>query len=155
MQRYVQVQAQLAQEAVAPLAPILNDFAKSQAVEAVGSKFSDFRNFKSSPDYEAVLSDNPALANAIRYAEANATQAPDLKDMYEIAYKLNAARRIPEVVRQPAQAVQQARPTINSTATPAHPQGGRVVEVPNMATSQGRAAIIAQQQRSGVEDIRF
>ena len=154
MNRYVSIQAKLAQEQTAQFIPMLNEFSINKAVDVVGSKYSDFRTFKNSSAFQETLNDNPALKQAIQYAEANATQASDLKDMYEIAYKLNSARIIPEALRT-APAAQAVRPTTTSTATPAHPQGGRVIETPNLATNEGRAALIAQQQRAGVMDIKF
>lgn len=151
---YTKVQEKFVQDVLAPYAPIITGFARTQAVEQVANEISGFRDFVRSDEMKQTLEENPPLKQAIEIAEANPAAAGQLGDFYKMAYKLNLARKLPETVRA-QHAPTTARPTVAST-TPQPPPSTTVKQsAPALDTSEGRKSLIEQQERLGVADLRF
>jgi hypothetical protein len=151
---YTKVQEKFVNDVLAPYAPILSGFAKTQAVEAVAGEISDFRQFLRSDDMKHTLDENPSLRQAIEVAEVNPQAAGQLGEFYKMAYKLNMARKLPEAVRAQTATQTQARPTVSSATSQAPPSTVKH-ESPSFDTPEGRRAIIAEQEKRGVMELRF
>lgn len=151
---YAQVQTKFVQDVMAPYAHLITGAAKSQAEEAVSAKYSDFRQFARSDDYSRTLDENPVLRDSIAAAERDPSQVTYLQSFYDMAYKLNTARKVPEIVKAAPAVVTQARPTVTSSVPPAPPSAVRTV-APSMETSESRSALIKQFESQGIEDFRF
>jgi len=152
---YTKVQEKFVQDVLAPYAPIITGFARTQAVEQVANEISGFREFLRSDDMKQTLEENPSLKQAIEVAEANPAAAGQLGDFYKMAYKLNIARTLPDAVRTQATAPTHARPTVASTTPQAPPSNAVKQSAPNLDSPEGRKSLIEQQERLGVADLRF
>jgi hypothetical protein len=146
---YARVQAQFIQDVMAPYAPVLVTLAKNQAVESVSKSIPEFRQFIDSTDYSETLNRHPILRDAIQQTELNPSAGDQVAQLYRMTFEL--ASKKPEVVRAQAQPI--PRPTVSSTSLPSVPQGSQAA--PDMGSIEGRKAIIEQQERAGVMNLRF
>jgi hypothetical protein len=152
---YFRTQSQLVFDLLSPIAPLITDFARTKAVETVATEVKDFRTFIGSEDYTSVLSQNPALKNAIEGAEQDVRFHGELPQLYKIAYLTSQGSKVPELIRAAQQAAQtqaqqQARPTQTPSAI-APPTGAK----PDWRTSDGRKAIIKNFEDQGLGDVKF
>jgi hypothetical protein len=151
---YTRVQAQLINDVLAPYAPVLASLAKNQAVESVSARNPEIKNFLSSDDYKQTLTQFPLLRDAITASEGNPQAQSNLEQFYEMSFKLAAASKVPEVVRAEAQSTQ--RPTISSSTLPAVSSSAvSHTSMPSLNSPEGRRALIDQQERAGVMNIRM
>lgn len=145
-------QAKLVFDALAPIAPVLSDFAKEKAVSTVSSEIKDFREFYSSDNYKQALNETPELANAIAIAENNLQEQHRLAGLYKVAYRISQGLRLPEILRsqQPAPASQPVRQTTAAqTLTPTTANEAQ----PNLYTKEGRKALQSRFEASGFADM--
>lgn len=150
---YRNVQQQLINETLAPYAPLLANLAKTQAVESVSAKNPQFREFRNSTDYNETLEKFPLLAGAIAQSEGDPQAQNNLEQFYQMTFELASARKVPEVVRAQAQSI--PRPTVSSTALPSLPTTSTTSANPGLNTPEARKALIEQQERSGVLNMRM
>lgn len=159
---YFNAQAKLVFDLLQPLAGTINNAAKEQAVQAVSGEVKEFQTFRSSPEFQAVLADNPSLKNAIETSENDFRGHAQLPELYRLAYYASQGRRVPDLIKQATQAAAQAapqstqpvRPTLGqSTVTPANPQVGSTA--PDLSTSAGRKAIFEQFAAAGGNNLKF
>lgn len=152
--RYVEIQKQLVSDVISPYAPMLTGYAKQQAQEAVSAKYSDFKQFAHSEDFTRTLDENPILKNSIQMAESSPERSGDLTEFYGMAYKLNSARKLPEIVQQQA-AVNTVRPTLQSGAPQAPVASSKVAAAPSLDSPEGRAEIIRQFEARHGNNVRI
>jgi hypothetical protein len=123
--RYMQVQAKLAQEQVmqsfAPVVPMFQKFAVSQAVDSAVQKNADFRTFYGGADYAKALDANPILKAAIQNAEQTFEYQAQLPELYNLVYQVAQVQKMSELVKaqQTPSNPSPARPTTQpSNLTP-------------------------------------
>lgn len=150
---YVRVQTQLINDTLAPFAPVLANLAKNQAVESVTAKNPQFREFRNSTEYTETLEKFPLLAGAITQSEGDPQAQSNLEQFYQMTFELASARKVPEVVRAQAQSI--PRPTVSSTTLPSLPTTSTTSATPGLGSSEARKALIEQQERSGVLNMRM
>ena len=152
--KYTAIQQKFIQDTLAPIAPVIVNVAKANAVENVSSDIPDFRTFQSSSAYKETLEAMPSLKAAIETGEKYLDASSQLPELYRLAYFAGKGRQAPELVRQAAQApapTQTSRPTTSpSTMTPPPP-----APPADLRTTEGRKAIIAAAERAGVADRRW
>jgi hypothetical protein len=151
---YVRIQSQLAQEQMAPYLPLLTEFAKSKAINDLAHTNPAAREFIGSADYNKTLESYPALGEAIQFAEQNPAAGQRLGEFYSMAVALNSSLKLPEQVRSTPLVAQTIRPTVTSSASHPPPTVTYTGQ-PDMTTSEGRKAIIAEQERAGAANLRF
>ena len=147
---YLQAQAKLVFDILEPLAPVISEITKERAVQNVGKEIKDFGDFVGSESYNSVLQEQPALKEAIQLAESNYQMFSQLPGLYKLAYWASQGRRLPELLKAaqqpPATPPPPARPlTRPATAAPPVPTAA-----PDIRTPEGRKALIAQLEASGV-----
>lgn len=150
---YFQTQAKFVSDLLAPIAPIITDFAKSRAVERVSSEISEFSTFRSSDDFKVVLKDNPALAGAIQAAESDFRGHEQLPELYRLAYLAAQGRKLPEILRQQREAAakQTQAPPVRQTLAPSTQAPAAEAALPlrpdgrvDLSSREARQAIIKQ-----------
>lgn len=154
--RYAQVQQKFLLDTLAPISGIITDAAKKSAVEQIATKYSDFNTVRATPEFSAVLEENPELKEAIGLAESDYRFHSRLPGLYKIAYEAAQGRRVPELVRQQTAVVQTptpqpARPTTSPSPLPPPEPGVR----PDIRTAEGRKAMIAQMEAQGVNSWKW
>ena len=154
--KYLDVQRKFVYDALAPLTPTITTLVRAQAANNVETEIRDFRQFQQSDDYVKTLESMPMLKNAIEIAETNPTAASQLPEFYKMAYYVHKGLKLPEIVQaQRPVAAEPVRPTVTSTpVTAPATTAGRVAQ-PSLNTPEGRKAIIEQQERLGVGDLKF
>lgn len=136
--RYFAIQQQLIDErlnaTVGMYGPMLQQVARSNAVETVAQQIPEFKAFFGSEGYrQALQAAPPVLAQAIAQAEQNPGMASQLPDLYKLVYGQNQTRILSEALKKQTQSAQpqgQVRPT----AAPAHATPG--AQVTAVTTSQ-------------------
>jgi hypothetical protein len=142
-------QTQLIFDALQPLAPVMANLAKQQAVESLSSSIKDIREFLGSENYSSALKEVPDLKDAIERAEQDYTLHAKLPGLYKVAYQVSQGLRLPEILKsQPTTTTQPVRPTTAPTTLPP-PQSGAQ---PNLTGNEARKALISQMEASGVAD---
>lgn len=153
---YIKAQSKFVMDHLAPFAPTLIGLAKQQAMDTASNTFEDFKSFARSEDFGQTLGENPVLKNAISMTENDPSQSENLAQLYMMTYRLNQARKMPEILRaQPQATAAVARPTIQSSATPAPSSSSQHQAVPSLSTSEGRKALIAQFEAQGTLDRKW
>lgn len=120
-QAYLGANLQLIGEVLGPYAPLLQEAAKSRAVETMRATNPDFGEFVVGEDYSSTLAEAPVLAEAITAAEADPRLAGSLPDLYKLAYLANAGRKAPDVIQAEvakAKAEQAPVPVTQQPSTP-------------------------------------
>lgn len=144
-------QTKLIFDALAPLAPVMNSFAKQQAVQQLSAELPDAKEFIGSENYTKALDETPELKQAIAAAESDFQHHSRLPGLYKVAYRISQGLRLPEILKaqpqQPSQPVRQT--TAASTLTPTDSHSAQ----PSMRTKEGRAALRAQLEAKGVADM--
>jgi hypothetical protein len=142
-------------DAIAPYAPILVGMVKSQAIDSVQSEIPKFREFLGSDDYKTTLDSFPLLKQSIEISETYPERSGDLAQLYRLAYNTAVGKNLPKYVAQGTGTPTpvQTRPTV--TSTPAAPLPRTTTAPPSFGTSEGRKAIIEQQEANGVGNLRF
>jgi hypothetical protein len=157
---YFQAQAKLVFDLLSPLAGTINNAAKEQAVQALSTTVPEFQTFRNSPEFAAVLSENPSLKSAIETSENDFRGHAQLPELYRLAYFAAQGRRVPDLIKQATAAAaqaaptQQVRPTLgqNTVAPPSQHNTNVTLDV---STPEGRKAIIAQFEQSNGRDFKF
>ena len=133
------------------VAPMLEQLARTQALDNAGSDVQEIRTFLQSPEYKAVLEDNSSLKNAIEISEGDFKFQSELPGLYKLAYNASQGMRLPELLKaqastgtQTPQPTQQVRPT-QTAGTMSPPNTAGPVE-PDWTTSEGRQEIIRRSQ---------
>jgi len=147
---YEAVQREFIFNQLGPAVPLLVDTAKDRAVSAVDEELPGFRKFFRSPEYTQAMDKlPPVMRDAVRSAEGDIRYLPQLTDLYKSVYL--AALGLQRTSQPTAPAVPQTtpRPTMTSGMQP--PPSTPAVK-PNMATEEGRKAIIEAAERSGLLD---
>jgi hypothetical protein len=144
-------QTKLVYDALAPLAPVLGQLARNQAVESLQGEIADIREFVSGTNYQKALDETPSLKAAIQQAELDSQHYGRLPELYKVAYRVSQGMRLPEILKaQPAApASQTVRPTATQTTLPPSDQQG---VRPDMRTSAGRKEIQRQMEARGIAD---
>lgn len=154
--KYLDVQRKFVYDALAPLTPTITTLVRTQAASTVEAEIKDFRQFQQSEDYVKTLDSMPMLKNAIEIAESNPTAAGQLPEFYKMAYYVHQGLKLPEIVQaQRVNAPEPVRPTVTSTPVTAPATNAGRVAQPSLNTPEGRKAIIEQQERLGVGDLKF
>lgn len=148
--RYVN---EMVAEQLAPYAPLIAGLARSQAVSQISSELPQFHTFLNSQEYKDTLDSFPLLKQSIEISESYPERSGDLSQLYKMAAMAAAGRSLPKGVSTVQQTVVQPRPTITPTPSPALPNGNP--NPPTLQTSEGRKAIIQQQEARGVDNLRF
>src|SRR5581483_2127442 len=166
---YVRAQAKFISEVLSPVAPLIQNTAKQQALDALSLQIktpegqpSEIRSFIGSPDYQAVLTENPLLKNAIENAETNFQLYAQLPDLYRMAYGLSQYRKQPELLKAAtvatataaANPTPPARPTATPSTLPA-PIPTSQVSGPDIHTAEGRKEMIKRFEQQGIQDFKF
>jgi hypothetical protein len=151
-ERYMEIQSKFVLDNLAPIAPAITNLVKANAVEQVVVQVPKFKEFMASQDYHDTLDALPLLKGAIETTERNPAASDQLPQLYRMAYDISAARKIPDLVRQ-ARPVE-TRPTVQSTPMSA-PNTPNPSAQPDLSTPEGRKAIIAQQEKAGVLNLRW
>lgn len=153
--KYFEAQQKLIYDTLEPIAPLISDFSKQQAVSRVAQEIKDFTGFLQSKEYTDTLEVLPELKAAIQYAESDLNFANRLDQLYKTAFWAAQGRKTPELVQAAAQAAtaapaQPPRPTTTpATMTPPAPGAP-----PSLNTSEGRKALIAQME-SKLQDVKW
>lgn len=140
-------------DAIAPYAPILVGMVKSQAIDSIQSEVPKFREFLGSEDYKSTLERFPLLKQSIEISEMYPERSGDLAQLYRLAYNTAVGSNLPKYTTQTVQPVAQVRPTV--TSTPSTPLPRTTSAPPSFGNSEGRKAIIEQQEANGVGNLRF
>jgi hypothetical protein len=156
---YREAQQRLIMDTLAPVAPLIQSFAKQQALEKMSNDIKDFRPFYGSDQYNAVLKENPKLAQAIEMAESNVGLSQDLPDLYKLAYAYGQYKRLPDLVKTAQTAAPSqpnpstVRPTTAPSTIPPALQDERVSQT--LSTPEGRKAIIEAAKARGLDKLGF
>jgi hypothetical protein len=145
-------QTKLIYDALQPLAPVLGNLAKQQAIDSLSSEIKDIREFVSSDNYKTALEETPDLKAAIEAAEGDHRHYGRLPGLYKVAYRVSQGIRLPEILKsQPATAASQpVRPTTAAQTLTPTTQTPNVH--PSMMTKEGRAELRARLEARGVAD---
>lgn len=144
-----EIAGSVTQQVLAPLQPLVSEFSRNSATSRVAQEISNFANFTQTPEYKAVLDEFPSLKQAITAAEENPGYAAQLPEYYKMAYRAAYGKAVPEMVRtattqtQTPQAQPAIRPTSQGSSHPVSAQGPNAPTEQNIATSDGRKAIMA------------
>ena len=120
-QDYAAAHLQLISEALAPYAPLLQEAAKSRAVETMRATNPDFGEFIAGEDYSSTLAEAPVLAEAITAAEADPRLADSLPDLYKLAHLANAGRKAPDVIQAEVAKAKAGQAPVPVTQQPSTP----------------------------------
>lgn len=145
--KYYETQTKLVYDALEPIAPIIAEFTKQQAVATVSSEIKEFGSFLRSPEYTETLEQLPELRAAITYAEQDLNMASRLPQLYKTAFWATQGRKTPTLVANAVNGLAAQQPTIPTrpTATPTTPAPPSTPSAAmSLRTSEGRQAIIAQ-----------
>lgn len=151
---YRDAHVQLMSEVLSPLAPVLSDLAKTQAVNSVSEKVQGFREFVGSDAYKNTLDASPELAEAISLAESNIGYNTKLPELYEMSFYQHRGRQAPEMVRAAAETVREApqAPVLESSTLQAPPAP---VAASNMNRQESIRAQIAAMEAGGIDKHKF
>ena len=145
-EQYEQVMEQFVLERLGPAAAILMENAKDSAIRKLEPSAPGIRTFIGSDAYKAYLDERPILKDAVANAESNVTYAPQLSQIYQIAYEASLGRRLPTQTEKPAVESPTSRPTLSPSV--------QVPPVPAPAhdpqTKEGRDAIIKDMEQRGI-----
>lgn len=151
---YQKVSQKFLNDSFAPIAPILRDVAVQRALDNVSRDIPDFKDVHASPEYSAMLNDLPLLKQSIETGESYLEATPQLPELYKYAYLIYQGRKAREIASSPQ--LTPATPAITQpsrpTLTPSTPNAPAPAPPPNMATSEGRKAIIAAAEGRGIQD---
>lgn len=155
-EKYMEVQSKFVLDTLAPLGPAITNLVRTSALDALEKEIPDIRKFANSDDYAKTLESYPLLKGAIQMAENNPAASNQLPEFYKMVYNVNRGTKLPEIVEQARTAAtpQTTRPTVTSTV-PSAPSGSSPSANPSLDSKDGRRAIIEQQERSGVLNLRF
>lgn len=155
-ERYMEVQTKLIYDTLAPLAPAITSLVRNSAIESLEKELPDFRKFAASDDYSQTLEKFPLLKGAIEVAERNPQASNQLPEFYKLVYNAHRGSKLPEIVEQArsSAAPQTTRPTVSSGVT-TPPSNAAVAATPSLETKEGRKAIIEQQEKSGILNLRW
>jgi hypothetical protein len=116
-ERFVQAHQRFVQSVVRPYVTVLQDVARTAAMERVRTRIKDFDEF-AQRELPSILQENPTLMQLIRAAEQSPELYQHLPDLYETAYYAARGKRLPELVKQQQQPVQSASPPPRPTLRP-------------------------------------
>lgn len=155
--RYMEIEQKKIWDALGPLAPTITALSRANAERVVSSELPEFSGFLASEQYQALSTQSPLLAEAIRSAELNPAQSQQLPELYKIAYLSSQGRRVPELIQSARTntPVVQPRPTVHSTPVSAPALTGVATVAPSLDTKEGRKALIDNAERTGVFGLRF
>lgn len=144
------VQSKFFMDTLQPYVPTLAHATKTQAMADVKNEIPDFENIYKSPDFKATLDATPSLREAIETAEGNVKFHSRLPDLYKTAYLVHQGIRLPELLKQaaPTNTPTTVRTTNNPTSVPP-PDSGPTAQL-DLSTPEGRKAIIAQAENTGL-----
>lgn len=165
---YVRAQAQLVDELIQTkyghILPRVEKLGRQEAVDSVASQNPAFREFYGSEDYHKALDRHPKLKEAIQTAEGRPDlQADYLPDMYQTVWDVSVGLKASELVNggpkaPPTQSTPRmpmtpsSRPSLNVPDNRS-PQAGH--SGPDLSTSAGRKALIADMESRGIKDRVF
>jgi len=152
---YGAAQTKFIYDVLEPIAPIIAQTAREQALRTTEQDVKDFRTFYGSTDYQAALDSNPELKGAIEFAESDIRNQARLPGLYKLTYQVSQGMRLPEMLRaQQTQQPPNAQPTrtVTPSSTPPPPQPAAPL---SPKTSEGRKALIAQMEAQGILERSF
>lgn len=142
---YFHAQQKMVYDVLEPIAPILADFTRNQAIANVSAEIKDFGNFRGSADYQATLNALPELKAAVELAERDLNFSDRLPQLYKTAYWATQGRKTPDIVQSAVQAATPPNPPARPTTQPATMAPPNQVMAPeSLTTSEGRKAILAR-----------
>lgn len=154
--KYFEVQQKFLFDSLQPIAPVIMDFTRNQAITTVSAEIKDFSTFMKSPEYAATLEMLPELRDAIHLAETDLNYAQRLPQFYKTAFWATQGRRTPELVQTAVSSAAAIPPPTRPTMTPTTPSlpATTPVVAESMQTSEGRKAII-ERLRGTVENAKW
>lgn len=160
-QKYFAVQQRLIEEKTqaqfAPVVPVIQNFVKQGAVDAVSNELPEFRKFYGSQAWNETLQAYPTLAIGIANAQQNFQLANQLPDLYKVVYTLHQAKTLPDLLRQQPPVANPQQP-VRPTATPstqAPPPAPSFSQNTNLTDDSARKAVIEAFEKSGRADARW
>jgi hypothetical protein len=164
-ERFVQAHQRFVQSVVRPYVTVLQDVARTAAMERVRARIKDFDEF-AQRELPSILQENPTLAQLIRAAEQTPELYQHLPDLYETAYYASRGKRLPELVKQQQQPTQPAspppRPTLRPGTMPpvqATTSRGEVFDPnnpdENLADPEKRKAYMRWLETRGINDVKI
>ncbi len=152
---YRNVQAKFILDLLKPIAPILQNTVRQQAVKQVTSEIAGFDTFVGTPAFGRALDANPQLKDAISTAESDFRFQSQLPGLYKTAYLVAQGMQLPEILQAqtvPRQAQTQTQtPHARPTVTPSTPSAPTQTVAPNLRTIDGIRSIIADAEARGVK----
>jgi len=145
-----QVQNKFIMDSLQPIAPAISAATRSSALNQTKASIPGFENFYGSTEYASTLDQTPSLKEAITAAEADIRYHSRLQDLYKTAYLVHQGIALPELLKKqtPTQTQPQSRPT-NTPSMPTAPEATATLSN-DLSSKEGRKAIIAQWEQSGL-----
>jgi hypothetical protein len=153
---YAAVQEKFIMDKLKPLAPVMTQAARGQALESVARENAEIPKFVGTETYGRTLDENPDLKEAIATAERDYRFHSRLPGLYKLAYLTGQGMQLPEILKAstqtskstPSQNQQQVRTTMqNGTLSAAVETTGDKASFKDI---KGIKATIAQMEAKGV-----
>jgi hypothetical protein len=95
---YARVQSKFIMDNLSPLAPLIAESAKAQALTSVAKDNAEIPKFIGTEDYQATLEANPDLKIAVTTAESNPDFHSRLPGLYKLAYLTGQGMQLPKIL---------------------------------------------------------
>jgi hypothetical protein len=155
---YSAVQAKFVMDTLKPLAPVMQQAAKQQALETVAKDNVEIPKFVASPVYQRTLDANPDLSDAIRTAESDYRFHSRLPGLYKLAHMAGQGLQLPELLKASQQTQTSQTQTqstqqqqVRTTAQPTTLSPGQQGKAPSFRTHEGIKAVIADMEARGAK----
>lgn len=147
--------------------PLLTTTAKSAAIQDLERTIKTdkgFQTFLESDQYRGYLDSTPIMKQAIEMAENSVGAAPQLRDLYAIAYEASQGRNIAQIIAQnrvntttpaPQGTNTTAQTSFRPTLTPSTPSmpSSATNAAPSLSTPEGRRAILDSGRAVGLDKL--
>lgn len=153
--KYRDVQAQFVRDTLKPLQPIVSQYTRQNAIQALQSQnpeLKDAATFIGTPTYQKTLELNPDLKQAIAISESDFRFSDRLPGLYKLAFFAGQGMQTPDLIKaaqqQPAPQIPSQQP-IRTTAQPTTPSMPSPTARPSMRDISGIRATIADMEARG------
>jgi len=149
---YVDVQTKFVMDTLAPLQPLIQQYARATAVSTLSQEIPDAGKFIGTPQYGKALEGNPELKNAISVAESDVRWHSRLPGLYKLAYLTGQGMQLPELLtKNTAPAVTQTQ-TVQPrpSAQPTTQAPSQSTTKPSFKTLDGIKAVIQDAESRGL-----
>jgi hypothetical protein len=146
-----QVQKKFLWDSLQPIAPVIMQATKANAIQRLKAEVPDFETFHNSAEYQTTLERTPSLKEAIETAEGDIRFTSRLDDLYKTAYLVHQGIQLPELLKRQSSTTQPpaTRPTNTPTTLAPDPNGIRTTSAADLQSREGRKSIIEQFEKSG------